>query len=551
MDQHASVKEIEETQRSSFVQYAIIMPAIIFASLTVLQFLFTDSFYAPGIKILYFTLPMSLALSVVQILDKKHSKTRQAIYSILFHLVLGSFIIFAAPSNSDYVFAWVLLIFGAHVNIGRLMTVFSYVSLITVQWMTLVYRDNVGLTSVIGLFITLSLIAVVSQLMIATQAREQRELTALKGSLDRELFERQRLLSLINSMGEAVVATDSKGKILLYNAAVLNLLDTNTSLENKLLDSFLNLKNSSGKNVKIFSLIKNGSVGMSSSDYIHEYGKNDFINLYINVSPIRLSFNEESESGYIVILRDITKQKSLEEERDEFISVVSHELRTPIAIAEGNISNAQFINSEKNDPKMTGELLEHAHKQVIFLSNMINDLATLSRAERTDVELEIVEVDPVALLETMQKDYQSSAEEKGIKLTTSSAKETEKIYTSELYLKEVLQNFITNAIKYTKKGHVIVHVRSNKKGDAIFSISDTGIGLSKADQKLIFEKFFRSEDFRTRESSGTGLGLYVTSKLAARINALIDVESTLNKGSTFTITCSTIEKPKLRATKKA
>jgi two-component system phosphate regulon sensor histidine kinase PhoR len=81
-----------------------------------------------------------------------------------------------------------------------------------------------------------------------------------------------------------------------------------------------------------------------------------------------------------------------------------------------------------------------------------------------------------------------------------------------------------------------VHVRNNAKGEAVFSVADSGIGLSKADQKRVFDKFFRSEDFRTRESSGTGLGLYVTAKLAHRLNAKIELESELNKGTTFTIT---------------
>ena len=89
-----------------------------------------------------------------------------------------------------------------------------------------------------------------------------------------------------------------------------------------------------------------------------------------------------------------------------------------------------------------------------------------------------------------------------------------------------------------------MHVRTNKAGDAVFSVADTGIGLSKADQKRVFDKFFRSEDYRTRESSGTGLGLYVTAKLAHRLGAQIALESELNKGTTFTITVPSLEAPK-------
>jgi signal transduction histidine kinase len=166
---------------------------------------------------------------------------------------------------------------------------------------------------------------------------------------------------------------------------------------------------------------------------------------------------------------------------------------------------------------------------------MINDLATLSRAERTDVPLELGEVDPADFIRKLQEEYASQATVKKLKFIASAAKDSKKIRTSPLYLQEIMQNFITNAIKYTEKGSIIVHARSDKQGNAVFSVADTGIGLSKTDQKRVFDKFYRSEDYRIRESNGTGLGLYVTAKLAHRLKASISLESELNKGSTFTI----------------
>jgi two-component system phosphate regulon sensor histidine kinase PhoR len=101
-------------------------------------------------------------------------------------------------------------------------------------------------------------------------------------------------------------------------------------------------------------------------------------------------------------------------------------------------------------------------------------------------------------------------------------------------VREILQNFITNAIKYTAEGSVMIKAVSDPKG-ARFAISDTGIGISKADQEKVFDKFFRSEDYRTRQAKGTGLGLYVTVKLTRLIHAEIELTSELNKGSTFTV----------------
>lgn len=105
---------------------------------------------------------------------------------------------------------------------------------------------------------------------------------------------------------------------------------------------------------------------------------------------------------------------------------------------------------------------------------------------------------------------------------------------AKLYVREILQNLITNALKYTEEGSVTISAMAASGGVA-FSIADTGIGISKTDQEKVFDKFFRSEDFRTRASSGTGLGLYVTIKLARLIHAELDLTSELNKGSTFTV----------------
>lgn len=108
------------------------------------------------------------------------------------------------------------------------------------------------------------------------------------------------------------------------------------------------------------------------------------------------------------------------------------------------------------------------------------------------------------------------------------------LHSSKLYVREILQNFITNAIKYTEEGSITLSAKQKDKG-VLFEIIDSGIGISKTDRERVFDKFFRSEDFRTRANNGTGLGLYVTMKLARLIHADIELESELNKGSTFSI----------------
>jgi signal transduction histidine kinase len=138
--------------------------------------------------------------------------------------------------------------------------------------------------------------------------------------------------------------------------------------------------------------------------------------------------------------------------------------------------------------------------------------------------------------------YKEPAKAKNLQLKTELDPHLEVLRTSALYAREILQNFITNAIKYTEAGSVTIGAKPDPKG-VRFYVSDTGIGISRSDQEKIFAKFFRSEDYRTRQSNGTGLGLYVTMKLARLLHAEITVESELNHGSTFNIFIPNLERP--------
>ncbi len=356
------------------------------------------------------------------------------------------------------------------------------------------------------------------------------------------LLERERLVSLINSMADGVIAIDEKKKIAITNGAALNILDVNSSLKGKYLSTVLELIDSNNQLVDISDLINSIKTSYTSRDFKIRYPDSSAIRVYISISPVRLGFGKDGMKGYVLIMRDITREKSLEEERDEFISVVSHELRTPIAIAEGNIGNAEFIfkksGVENND---IVESLHQAHSQVIFLSGMMNDLATLSRAERGKLSLEVEPINVIELISEVRRAYSKDAESKGLEIREDVDKNLEFLLSSRLYVREILQNFVTNAIKYTQEGFVNIGAKKKENG-VEFIISDTGIGISKADQERVFDKFFRSEDFRTRENNGTGLGLYVTLKLMNLIHAEVDIESQLNEGSTFKVFVPNIEK---------
>ena len=358
--------------------------------------------------------------------------------------------------------------------------------------------------------------------------------------LRRTSVEHEQLTSLINSMADGVMAVDSHMKIVTSNGAALNILDVNNTLIGKQLNNVLAPYDKNNQRVDIEKLVQASRIPTTSRDMLLKYSDGSQINLYLSIAPVHLGFGKRGRQGYVLLMRDITHEKSLEEERDEFISVVSHELRTPIAITEGNISNAQFITEKTGNIAEVKTALQQAHDQIMFLADMINDLATLSRAERGKLIVDVQPIDIQELIATLGKAYENDAKKKNLSLKTLAPDKPLQLFSTDLYVREILQNFITNAIKYTEQGSVTVSAEAADKG-VRFTIADTGIGISVQDQEKVFDKFFRSEDYRTRKNSGTGLGLYVTMKLARLIHAEIEVTSELNHGSTFTIFIPNLE----------
>ena len=457
----------------------------------------------------------------------------QRLLYVFYHIDLSLFCLFVAPYNSPFNFLWIVLAIGMDLLFGLRWAILTFAIYILMMNTVAVRLDEVYDTEFVFLQV-LSIIGLISTTLMVSQFRKvsDQERGAVSKSLDEKEYERQRLVSLINNMGEAVLAVNKKGKVLLYNSALLILLDTNKNLKHQDVGKVFDLKDSKGVEIDFTSLIKEAPQGFTSTEYVHEFSKDEKMNLFLSIAPIRLGFREHTEVGSIIIARDITKEKSLDEAKDEFISVVGHELRTPTAIAEGAIGNTIMLAKKEGLDEHVTAYLEQAHKQVLFLASMVNDISTLSQVERDDVELSLTAVSPNAFLEDFVRDYRHRAFEKGLNLTIQNTQSVPVIRTEEVYLREILQNLVTNALKYTEKGSITLSVTATED-EVIFSVADTGIGLSKHDLEKVFEKFYRAENYKTRETGGTGLGLYITQRLAHKLHAKITVESTLGKGSTF------------------
>lgn len=395
-----------------------------------------------------------------------------------------------------------------------------------------------------GIFILAIIIGVFLCAMAVMLFRMSKQLEAKnREECNKKNIERHKMIALINNVTDAIFSTDEHGIITSYNSAALNLIDTNRSIEGVHISEVLTLETVDKTPFEIFKELSKSAAIRQRDDLIMPFEDGDQMRLDATLAPVQ-GGDKMTPDGYVIILRDITKVKSLEEERDEFISVVSHELRTPITIAEGSLSNAQLLIKKGAKSKIIAAL-EESHKQVLFLAKMVNDLSTLSRAER-GVADEPEMVDVAELAAQLNSEYSAQAEQRGLSFNLDITGKLGHIKTSRLYLQELLQNFLDNAIKYTQKGSVTLSIKKQKDGAILFKVKDTGIGINKVDLAKIFDRFYRAEDYRTRETSGTGLGLYVAAKLARKLNAKIEVDSRLNHGSTFSFSLQPLKTSNLQ-----
>jgi signal transduction histidine kinase len=500
------------------------------------------SHYVSDLVFYLIMIPWIIA-GVVQLIFLEKTKSDSLWRFAVYHLFAGLYVFFVGGLNTPFTAGWILLFLASYASLSnrglRLsVTIFAAIGVID----SIIHWQTPSALLINGLWLLVILTVGITSSVI-TRIQEQNEAELMRSKAQQTL-QRDRILTLVNNLTDAILSTDNQGVIRLYNAASLNLLDTNKSLNGIHIDDALPLRIANKEVFKLSESLRKTQSVVVRDDVTMTIG-DEVYRLEVTYSPIRSSYSRskkaEAQDGYILILRDVTKAKSLEEERDEFISVVSHELRTPITVAEGTISNVQVMMDRKGFPPETLKSgIASAHEQVMYLAKMVNDLSTLSRAERGVADApETINVRE--LIDELYREYAPQAEAKGLKFNLDLAPYLGKVSASPLYLKEMLQNFITNAIKYTKEGSVSLLVTRDKaKNKVTFEVKDTGIGISKSDQAKIFQKFYRAEDYRTRETSGTGLGLYVTTKLAKKIGTKIDFHSRLNHGSSFSFSLKSI-----------
>ena len=305
---------------------------------------------------------------------------------IIYHLLAIATVAFITGFLEPFTSSIALLFLATNVYFGRKALVLSIAFVVSAAVIDAIIRypgnHSIVINNALGLASILVLGVAMLGIIIAQETRRQ----ALVSSQSQVRQQYDRILTIINNLSDATFSTDFKGQVLMYNAACLNLLDTNESLRGKSINNLFNLTDVDKGKIKLYDILSKAQNTTRRDDIRHTYNDGEEIRLEMTYAPIKSTYSShkkgQPKAGFILIVRDVTKQKSLEEERDEFISVVSHELRTPITIVEGTLSNLQLMlqRDQKTESQVLSESINMAHDQVLYLAKMVNDLSTLSRA---------------------------------------------------------------------------------------------------------------------------------------------------------------------------
>ena len=346
---------------------------------------------------------------------------------------------------------------------------------------------------------------------------------------------------VINAIDDGVLAISKDGNIELINPSAQQIIgwDQGDALGLNW-KSVLKLVTSDGKDVE--DLENPIAQSLSKNQPTH----NDKLFLLtssekrILVSIVSSPVGTDGE-GIIVVFRDITKEKAEEREQAEFISTASHEMRTPVASIEGYLGLALNPATAHIDEKAR-DFITKAHESAQHLGRLFQDLLDISKVEdgRMKNNPKIINVNE--FLKDIFDGLATKADEKQLNyifmpdiIDEGKEKSLQPIFYANIdpdHFREVVSNLIENAIKYTPSGEVVVNVTGDDKQISV-SVKDSGIGIPAEDIPHLFQKFYRVDNSDTREIGGTGLGLYLSRRLAEAMSGNLRVESKYKEGSTF------------------
>ncbi|MBC8059149.1 MAG: HAMP domain-containing protein [Clostridiaceae bacterium] len=336
-----------------------------------------------------------------------------------------------------------------------------------------------------------------------------------------QLFvEKNKLIDIITSMKEGLIALDKDFKLININDSALEMLSLNIYDHNVL------------ETVGLKMVIENSLKVNEKKTILKNYGDK---NLNFSVSPVLNNIHEIT--GVVIIIQDISEQEKLEQMRKDFVANVSHEFRTPLTIIRGNLEGLYdkvIPEEEVNDNYF--RLLQETKR----LEIMVKDLLDLSKLEAGKVALDFQKLDIKALLQDIVRVLKPITREKNIELELIAEDNLPPVWSDYDKLKQLLIIFIDNAIKFScenSKIQLVIHLRETLS----ITITDYGIGISKEAIPFIGERFYKADKARKYADKGTGLGLSIAKHLIKLLNCEMKIESEVNVGTEIKINFLKVE----------
>lgn len=345
----------------------------------------------------------------------------------------------------------------------------------------------------------------------------------LRDQLERANREKEQLQAVLNSMVEGVLVVDTEMNVVLANARLATLLGVTGSDANLTLTQFV-------RHVDLeTSLRRAAKTDEPISKVISVKHPMERI---LQLHAIRFPTGPGQRLGTVAVLHDMTEVAQLERMRREFVANASHELRTPLTAIQG--FSEMLLHSDEFKDSASRPHLEIIDRHARRLGRLVASLLELSETEGRELNLEPAQVNLVALVERVVRDFGATARDKNIEVTQE-AKGNPTAWADIHAVEQIVRNLLDNACQYTEAGgRVKLSVESGERW-ACIHVADTGVGIPERDIGRIFERFYRVDKARSRAAGGTGLGLSIVKHLVQSVSGEISVESSLGRGSTFSV----------------
>lgn len=349
---------------------------------------------------------------------------------------------------------------------------------------------------------------------------------------DRELeitIERDKVQSILNSLEDGIIMMDAGKRVILMNPPARDILRFYGDVFGPELRKE-DFPRAFGKLIQ--TIREQPEAKRLGQEVVIQEGENKSI---IQVDSIPIYAADGSIVSWVKVLRDVTREKELDEIKSDFISVAAHQLRTPLAALKWFFKMMREGDAGEVTEKQA-DLLDKAFDRSNEIIEIVNNLLDISEIEEGRFPYEFGEYNITEIIDSIIQGTQIDAEHKGVKLKFEKPDgNIPPVEVDKQKIRTALQNLVDNAVKYSPRNSTVTISVEIKNNRYFITVADEGIGIPKEEQQKIFSKFFRGRNAKEKETTGSGLGLYIVKNVVSRHRGQLWFQSELNKGTSFFI----------------